>query len=219
MLKYTDVFHSDPVEELKDILKSPIFVSVKHPILFGEDYQRTLKSNLYTAMEKQRKKNVESKVTFEKQLELEYVGELEALFELQKQFLSVQFKNDDDQLNAACGTINLSRQLKIWKSLTGKGLDYHGLIGFYKSDHHKSMPYTNISCNLFARLMTDKQSIRSGDAKDIEHASTLLPYSNLFITDKAMSNLLKMRKFDKLYNLAICYIGDTKIIDEFFSRL
>lgn len=218
-LKYSDAFRSDPVRELRGTLKRPIFVTVKHPILFGEEYQKNLKSNIYQALEDQRKKNVNSKVTFKQQLDQEYVGELQALFILQKQFLLGQFKDDNDQSNATCGTIDLNQRLMLWKSFTGKTLDYHGLIGFHKSAHHRSMPFTNISCNLYAKLMTDKQPIRSGDVMDIKHASTLLPFSDIFITDKAMSVFLKQRNFDRQYNTTVCYIGDAEIIDDFFAKL
>ena len=218
-LKYTDAFHSDPVRKLKDTLQRPFFITTKRDILFGKEYQKDLKSNLYQAMEKQRKENVKLKVTFKKQLEKEYVGELDALFILQKRFLSGQFKNENEQLNAITGTIDLNQQLMFWKRITGNVLDYDGLIKFYKSDHHRSMPFINISCNLYARIMTDKQAIRSGDLMDIKHAATLLPFSDLYITDKAMSTLLNKKDFNKLYNTTICYIGDTDVIDGFFSKL
>jgi hypothetical protein len=218
-LNYTDAFDSDPVEELKDAIKDSIFLTVSSPILFGADYQRHLKNRLYQLMEEQRKENLKSNVSFQQQLEQEYIGELQALFILQNQFLTGKFKDDDDQFNATCGTINLNRQLMLWKSLTEKTLDYKGLIGFYKSDHHRAMPFTHLSCNLAANLMTDKQPIRSGDKMDIHHASTLMPYSNIFITDKAMSAFLRKRKFDEIYDTIVCYIGDTQLIEKFFSKL
>jgi hypothetical protein len=218
-LNYKDAFYSDPVSELRDVLKQPIFFTVHHPILFGEDYQKTLKANIYQAMEGVRKKNVESKVTFKKQLEREYIGELKALFIHQKRFLLNQFKDEDEQLNATYGTINLNQQLMLWKSLTGGESGYDGLINFYKSKYQKSMPFTRISCNIIAKLMTDKQQIRSGDVMDIKHASTLLPFSDLFITDKAMATFLKKRNFHKDYNTIVCYIGNTEVINNFFSKL
>jgi hypothetical protein len=219
ILNYKDVFHQDPVEQLKNTLDKPFFVTVNKPVLFGEDHQKNLKQNLLHELNQTREKNIKLNISFEKQLGKEYMGELEALFILQKQFLSGQFKNEEDQFNATCGTINLNSQLMIWKNLTGKTLDYKGLIDFYKSLHYRAMPYTNLSCNLFARLMIDKQPIRSGDEMDIRHISTLMPFSNIFITDKAMSTFLRKKKFDKLYNTIICYIGDTQIIDSFFSNL
>lgn len=218
-LKYTDAFHSDPVRELRDTLKRPFFVTTKRDILFGKEYQKNLKQNLHLALEKQRKENVQSKVTFEKQLEMEYIGELDALFILQRQFLSGRFENENDEMNAFSGMIDLNQRLLFWKKLTGKALDFEGMISFHKSSHHKSMPYTNISCNLYAHIMTDKQEIRSGDLMDIKHAATLLPFSDLYITDKAMSTFLNKRNFNKLYNTTICYIGDTEVIEGFFSKL
>lgn len=218
-LEYTDAFQSDPVRELRDTLKRPFFVTTKRDILFGKEYQKDLKSNLHQALEKQRKENVQLKVTFEKQLEIEYLGELDALFILQRQFLSGRFKNEHDELNAFSGMIDLNQRLLFWKKLTGNALDFEGLINFHKSSHHKSMPFTNISCNLYAHIMTDKQEIRSGDLMDIKHAATLLPFSDLYITDKAMSTFLNKRNFNNLYNTTICYIGDTEVIDGFFSKL
>ena len=97
-LKYTDAFHSDPVLELRDTLRRPFFVTTKRDILFGKEYQKNLKQNLHLALEKQRKENVQSKVTFEKQLEMEYLGELDALFILQRQFLSGRFENENEDI-------------------------------------------------------------------------------------------------------------------------
>ena len=166
-----------------------------------------------------RQENNQLKVSFEKQLEKEYMGELDALFILQKQFLSGNFKNEDDELNAFFGMLDLNLRLKYWKDLTGKSMDFEGLINFHKSSYHKAMPFTNISCNLYAHIMTDKQPIRSGDLMDIKHAATLLPFSDLYITDKAMSTFLNKREFGNLYDTNIYYIGDTEVIDDFFSNL
>ena len=147
------------------------------------------------------------------------MGELQALLILKNQFLTGQFKNEHEQLNAVFGAINLNGQLRMWEECSGKTNDFDGLVQFYKSQHYRSMPYTNISCNLTAKLMIDKQDIRTGDNMDINHVSTLMPYSDLFITDKAMSSFLRINKFDKEYNTRICYIGDTKDIDSFFATL
>ena len=107
----------------------------------------------------------------------------------------------------------------MWEDCSGKPNDLSGLIGFYKSQHYRSMPFTDISCNLTARLMIDKQDIRSGDNMDINHVSTLMTYSDLFVTDKAMSTFLRKKRFDRKYGTRICYIGDTQDIDSFFAGL
>ena len=219
ILSYKNAFHSDPASELKEALTERFIITVNKPVLFGEDYQRSLKAKIHNALNDLREINVKSNVSFEEQLEKECLGELEALISLQKQFLSGQFKNDEERNNATWGSINLNMQLEMWESISGKSLDFSGLIGFYKSSYNRGMPYTNLSSNLFAHSMTDKQPIRSGDMMDIQHISTLMPFSNIFITDKAMSTFLRKRKFDKQYQTTVCYIGDTEIIDKFFSNL
>lgn len=216
VLGYKDAFHKDPVNEIYETLKIPYFVTINRSLLFGEDYQKKQKNNLLTELNKQREKNVQSRVSFDKQLGKEYMGDIEALFSCFKDFLSGK---DDEHFNSFFGAINLSEKLKMWESYTGQSQDIHGLMSFYKSHHYRSIPYVNLSCNLFAKLMVDKQPIRSGDMMDIKHISTLMPYSNIFITDKAMSTFLKKRKFDELYNTTVCYIGDTDVIDGFFSEL
>lgn len=218
-LDYTDAFYTDPVSELREILKQPFFVSTRHPILFGEEYQKNIKKELYNAMEQQRKKNNEQNIKFQEQLEKEFTGEFEALLVLKRRCLLNDFRDDNDLLNSTCGAIDLQQRLMYWESLTGKANDYGGLLDFFKSEYHKAMPYTNISCNIFAKLMTDKQPIRSGDTMDVKHAATLLPFANIYITDKAMSTFLKKRKFDKQYNTIVGYIGDEEIITNFFTKL
>lgn len=218
-LNYTDAFHTDPVSELREILKQPFFVSTRHPILFGEEYQKNTKIKVFNAMEQQRKNNIEQNIKFQEQLEKEYTGEFEALLVLKQRCLLNNFRDDNDFLNSTCGTIDLQQRLMYWENLTGKANDYEGLLTFFRSEYHKQMPYTNISCNIFAKLMTDKQPIRSGDTMDVKHAATLLPFADIYITDKAMSAFLRKRKFDTQYQTIVGYIGDEEIIDNFFTRL
>ena len=218
-IHYEDAFLGDPVEHLKDALRNPVYIYVESPILFGEDYVKNTKRTLLASLNKQRKRNVESKISFEEQLEAEYMGELDALLILKDQFLAGDFKDELEQTNAVFGAINLKQQLRMWEDCSGKPNDLSGLIGFYKSQHYRSMPFTDISCNLTASLMIDKQDIRSGDNMDINHVSTLMPYSDLFVTDKAMSTFLRKKRFDRKYGTRICYIGDTQDIDSFFAGL
>ena len=67
--------------------------------------------------------------------------------------------------------------------------------------------------------MIDPQQIKSGDPMDICHISTLMPFSNLFITDKHWSNFLNKKSYNNLYDTMICYVGDTKEIDNFFENV
>ena len=218
-ISYREAFDDDPVEELKETLRGPFFITVNSPLLFGEAYRKKLKNNLHQAADVQRAKNVKTNVTFEQQLENEIRGDIEGLSILVRQFLTGQFKDEEDQFNATCGAVNLGSQLIMWENVCGRPEGLEGLMTFYRSSYYRAMPYTNLSCNLFARMMTDKQQIRSGDLMDIKHVSTLMPFSHIFITDKAMSAFLRKRKLDQQYGTTVCYIGDTQVISEFFSGL
>lgn len=218
-ISYQDIFHSDPVKKIKEALSNHFYITVQGDILFGEEYQRNHKKKLLSTLNAQRERNVESKISFEQQREAEYLGNLDALLIQLKQFYTNTFDSEDDQFNATCGVITLSSQLKMWEECSGKSFDIPGLTTFYKSPYYRNMPLSILSCNLYAKMMIDKQPIRSGDVMDAKHIYTLMPYSDLFITDKAMSAFLKREYFNIKYNTEICYIGDIDQIDEFFQNL
>ena len=218
-VSYKEAFDDDPVDDLKEKLRQPFFITVNSPLLFGEAYRKKLKNNLHQTVDAQRVRNVKENVTFEQQLEKEFLGDIEGLSNLVSRFPTGQFKDEEDQFNATCGAVNLGNQLFMWKNVCGHPEGLEGLMTFYRSSYYRAMPYTNLSCNLFARMMTDKQQIRNGDPMDIKHVSTFMPFSDIFITDKAMSTFLRKRKLDEQYGTTVCYEGDTQIISEFFSRL
>ena len=216
-LFYKDIFLSDPIKELYKKSRQTYYVTIKFPILFGEDKVKENKTKLNENLEKQRQANVRNKITFDQQLENEYTGGLSALYILQNKFFKREFVDQFDDYNSYCGVQLLNQQLYLWETLVKKSKDYAGLELFYNSDYYKSMPRMNISCKLYAKLMTNKQPIKSGDYMDLHHASSILPYVDMYITDKAMSHLLRSYMFDELYNTKICYIGDTRRIFDFFS--
>lgn len=218
-LTYRDIFHSDPIKEMEEALKNPFYITVQGDILFGADYQRKLKENILNSLNAQREKNVKNKVSFKEQLEAEFMGNLQALLIQLSQFYTNSYEGEEDQFNAVSGAIVMSQQLKMWENCTGEEYDIPGLTTFYKSQYYRNMPITDLSCNLYAKMMIDKQPIKSGDRMDAKHIYTIMPYANLFVTDKAMSTFLKKCNFDKKYNTKVCYVGDIEIMEEFFQKL
>ncbi len=67
--------------------------------------------------------------------------------------------------------------------------------------------------------MTDKQPIRSGDVKDVEHISSMLPFVDMLITDKQRKVQLQKLKFNEEYQTKICCIWDSDEIESFFDSL
>jgi hypothetical protein len=64
-LDYKDAFLGDPVEDLRNALRNPVYIYVKSPILFGEGYAKNTKKTLLASLNEQRKRNLESKIGFE----------------------------------------------------------------------------------------------------------------------------------------------------------
>lgn len=87
------------------------------------------------------------------------------------------------------------------------------------SNYYREIPNKKISVEFFSKLMTDKQLIRSGDIKDIEQISSMLPFVDMLITDKQRKVQLHKLRFNEEYQTKICYIGDSEKIKEFFNRV
>lgn len=214
-ISYMDAFHGDPGEELRNTLDQPFFIGLNSDILFGANYNRENKATLLNMLNEQREVNINNKQTYESQKESEYTGEIEALIKMHQDHLSREIADEQYEINSTWGSFGLLQRTQMWKDSGGKDDE---IIDFYRSEHNKSLPYVDLSCSLFAKIMTDPQPIRSGDHKDIQHISTMVPYSDLFITDKAWSTFLNNKKYAEKYNTLICYIGDTESINEFFRK-
>lgn len=218
-LSYIDAFHDDPVDELKETLRQPYFVTVNYGIIFGEEYHRKNNKELLEKLNLQRARNVSAGTKFETQLRSEFTGEISAIIEMAKALANGEVQNEEEGFNAFWATINLNGQIAAWDYISGKSNDLEGLITFHRSEYSTMCPYHNLSCNLYAKIMIDPQPIKSGDPMDITHISTLMPYSDLFITDNAWSTFLNKKAFNKVYNTTVCYIGDSKVIEDFFRSI
>ena len=217
-IPFKDAFLCDPLDELKSKLHSQYYVVVNSGIIGGHQNRRNINNTIFDEWEKLRQCNIKSKITFEKQLENEFQGELKVLRELSCNYYSQEKQNDNELLNNAFGTINLNQQINKWNYLGGIPKGIEGLIMFSKTDYYRLIPYTNLQCNLIAHILTRKQSIKSGDCMDIEHISIMLPYSDLFITDKAMKDLLLRRNFNIVYNTKVKSIADIEGVKQILSQ-
>ncbi len=217
-LSYLDIFHSDPIKELHQTLNQPVYVTVRNDVLFGAEYQKASKEKLIVKLNEQRERNVSKGIKYQRQLERELVGELEALLIALNEYESGNY-DPDDHMNILFSRAELVEQLDHLSYRSGNNQEISDLTKFYKSPYNTCIPHTNISARMFAKIMVDPQEIKSGDPSDIEHAATMIPYVDLFITDKPWRTFLRKEGLDKTYNTSICYIGDSEEIDEFFSVL
>jgi hypothetical protein len=66
--------------------------------------------------------------------------------------------------------------------------------------------------------MIDPQPIRAGDPMDIVHISFLMPYADLFVTDKAWSTFINRKSLNDEYKTTVCHIGNFDTIEKFFKQ-
>jgi hypothetical protein len=218
-LSYEDAFLDDPIEELEWALKTGMIITVDHGILFGIEHNKAKNELLLKQLNHFREEVVRSEISFEDQLKREYKGKLTAMKILTGNAMLGKFRDEFEEMNSVAGYIALSRELKLLERYSGKGLDIKGLEAFYESEYYAAIPFCHLQSNIMAYLMTRQHPIVSGDSMDSKHIAMLLPYSDLFITDRRMSNFINIQGFDRLYNTKVCYIGDTEIIDSFFEGL
>jgi hypothetical protein len=215
-LSYEDVFHCDPVEEMNEILRQPVFVAVDYDILFGSQYQKRKKQELLVALNRQRECNVRNRVTYDNQVKAEEQGYVRTIFQMARDLLEGKAHDQEEKFNAWGALVSVTSQFNAWKAIAGDR-DLQQLLAFYRSDYYRVCPYNLLTARLFAKVMVDPQPIRSGDPMDITHIATLMPYCDLFITDKAWSTFVNQRKLALPYQTSVCYFGDSDITEHFFA--
>lgn len=72
---------------------------------------------------------------------------------------------------------------------------------------------------MFAKILTSRDPIKTGHKMDIYHASSSLPYVDIFITDNYMKNLIRKLKLDEMYNTKVLYIGDINELEIIFNKI
>jgi hypothetical protein len=194
-LSYLDAFLDDPIYRIKKVLSQPVFVTVRRGILFGADYHRKKNPETLALLNAVREKNISIGVSLERQLETERLGDLNLLLKQCADLMNAKEVPEDE--NAFWGYTDLVNRVQDWIDLGGAPADIRGYIEFYKSEYNQRCPKHELEATLFAKIMVDPQPIRFGDPMDIGHISTLMPYSDLFITDKAWSTFLN-KKMDLL---------------------
>jgi len=219
VLSYLDAFDSDPAEEMRDVLREGMFLTIESDIFLGADFRRETNDTTLKLLNEQREKNVALGINFETQFLSEVDGEIKEIIKMAHELQNGEAGNEREAFNKLGASINLHQQLHAWEHITGQKNDIDGLISFYSSSYNINCPYVDLSCSLTAKIMIDPQPIKSSDPIDINHISTLMPFSDLFITDKPWRTYINNRGYDKKYGTNVHYIGDTDAINKFFEGI
>ena len=216
-INYEDFFNNDPIHELNNL--SNFIVTVDMGLLEKADEIKIRKNNLVEKLEQLRQKLVNEGISFENQLEKEFYGGLEAA----KILLTSSFNKFKSGIfpdsNELVAWEFLGRFQFWWKELKGKPEGIEGVKKFLFSEYYKMIPFNSISSQIMAKLITGRDPIQSGHSMDITHASSAIPYVDIFLTDRYMKHTIKELGIDSEFKTNVCYIGDTNLLDNFFNSL
>ncbi|HHR1385267.1 TPA: hypothetical protein ACS3G7_002783 [Legionella pneumophila] len=211
-LSYLDHFYDDPVEEMREALSNQIKIfPYFNPYIQPMQMKDSVKSNLIASLNVERTNNIQQNIGYHDQFDKELNQKYNNLL------IHNQSVNLLEPLDHLFSTISQTYDLSMWNALDKNQTNINGLRAFYNSPYYKELPHVNLRCSLMAEIKTSKNEIRSGDPMDIQHTSDMLPFSDLYITDKKWSKFLKEHQYDIQYKTKIVYIGDREEIENFFE--
>jgi len=218
---YTDAFIDDPVYKLEKARRSSYIVTVDTPPTKERIQQaRSRRGTIHKEWEELRKTCIAEKTTFEQQLARERAGGMNAdiaAVAAAKTARQKQMRGERLTQNEMWSLLDIGRLIRTWNRLGGKPKGPKGLLRFLNSPYYQIAPSCDISSILTAKLMVGEKKICPGDAMDVEHISSMLPYANLMVVDEAMKRIVQGLDLDTKYKTTVCYIGDSKEIEDFFE--
>jgi len=127
--------------------------------------------------------------TFEKQLELERIGESDAMMKMMGEYMrltSLKQVGFWDHMNVDGFLTHLS----MWTKFGGPGgdlpSDLAALYSFMRSPYYWELPIQDVACRLSADLVVKHFPVKSGDHPDIQHLAATIPVAQYVVADKAM---------------------------------
>lgn len=166
------------------------------------------KAELNIQLEDLRKKQVAAGVTYDAQLEEERRGYAQAAAALFHKATS-----PDPTFWDALGITALTTPFRNWKELGG---DIRQFPPFMISRYLHALPIHRIQAQLFAKLVTSNDRIKSGDSNDIGHLALVLPVASFVVTDKAMERLVKILRLDSEWGARVFSLSSS---DDLFAAL
>lgn len=217
-LTETQIFHSDPINELDLVDNFGLIVNARWPI---NDKQRdeNIKSrdSISQQFEEIRVTNIKNGKTFDQQLEYEYRADIKVILDYINKIEIKKSKGIPIATNELFHNLGILDPLHWWRYETSKAADLEGLQEFYLSEEFKNIPYLKIASKMYARIVTEKNRIiKNSDKMDVEQMSILLPYCNYILTDAELKTRIEQFKFDETYNVKVFALKNS---DELLNEL
>lgn len=203
------MYRRDPIKQLLDNFPFIIrFNSVR--AIESNDQIRERKKDLKDKLIEIKEADANRTPSFEEKLEEEYAGYIRGVLRLGFKPYERYIKGEDVTFEDTMGSLTLGIPLVLWNNLGGKPDGIKGLLQFYCSDYLKSVPIVEITAKLWAGLAVYLKNAKpkQSDANDIRMIATVLPYADILVLDKTMTNLVRDKlhlheKYNaKIYNLS-----------------
>lgn len=209
----------------KDIYKKPEIMNFKGGKIFltvqlsepMEKYSILLerKKKFHKNYENLRQSKINDGLTYEEDLEIEYLGELQIT--IVGWINSFRFSKGEILSQSDIESMQFFfEKIKDWEMYGCAPKNFEGLKNFLQSDYYKSIPNVNISSKLFAKIWTSPKKIESGDTKDIKYLSVFIPYCDYVVTDKKMKNLITALRLDDKYKTRVLCLSD---FDQLYNEI
>ena len=175
-------FGCDPVEDLKNITRQNVFISVHGlpPMLL--QMNNDTRQGMYTHSERLRRDNLAKRRTYDEQFALEQRSFIDSMADFARSFKSKRVAGKVEFWEYfAC--VGYERYFQEWHRLTGRFADWEGLGNFFTSEYFYQLPIVRISSQLHAKLVTDNRPMEPGDSMDVKHLSMAIPLAHFVLTE------------------------------------
>jgi hypothetical protein len=218
-LTYTDPFIDDPVDRLERAYLSNYIVAVDTPPTTARITEiKSRHDSIFEDWKKLRETCVKQSVTFDQQLKVERAAGMRMTLSMARDCFAKLCRGERVTAEEMSSFLYIQRLTHTWNRLRGRPKGLKGLVRFLYSPYCQVVPAVSINEALTARLVTEKgRDIQPGDAMDVEHISSILPYANLMIVDKGMKNIVHALRLDERYRTTVCWIGDDDELRDFFE--
>lgn len=93
---------------------------------------------------------------------------------------------------------------RLWREAGGRPSEFWA---FCRSAHYRAIPVVDVYAKLYADLLGGGR-IESGDAMDLNHVATALPYVDWMLVDSATRNRIRRRGLDSAYGVKVFSMRD-----------
>lgn len=188
------MYYRDPIKQLLDDLPFVVRFSGAEK-LESNGQVRERKKRLKDKLADIKKADAERTPTFDEKLQEEYVGYVRGIVGLGFKLVDKYLKAEDVTIADTMNSLGFGMRLAFWARAGGKPGDTEGLMRFYASDHLKSVPNVEISAKLWAGFAVHLKGAKpkGSDSTDIRMIAAVLPYADLLILDKTMTDLTRDR--------------------------